>query len=264
MRAIENGQFWPGAELLSGHFALRKLICNGRTNKWKQFSIVAKEIPRACTDISNGNMPFKVPGMTVHYIHYLLELFYIRFVAAWWVCIPSNAIGRTFIDRAEGKIDIGSQSTKSDIRQSYKHWQDHSLLFHHLKNKNSRAFTDFTETTMYQSVIKKFSVQTKLRNCTEHNFLPMPSNVLEWNVWSGWEFSDAFNDIEKETRGGWICELSRAQSPFIDLQQRNLTAIVLSDKRGAPLKYLCSSFEWKATMIEVLFFPGRLPSKRDT
>ena len=44
--------------LLSG-----KLICNGRTNKWKQFSIVAKEIPRACTDISNGNMPFKVPGM---------------------------------------------------------------------------------------------------------------------------------------------------------------------------------------------------------
>ena len=36
MRAIENGQFWPGAELLSGHFAPQKLICNGRvcTGKW--------------------------------------------------------------------------------------------------------------------------------------------------------------------------------------------------------------------------------------
>ena len=70
----------------------------------RQFCIVANEIQRA---LQMETCLLKSLEW-LHYFHYLLELFYIRFVAAWWVCMPSDAIGRAFIDREKEEIDIGS------------------------------------------------------------------------------------------------------------------------------------------------------------
>ena len=62
MRAIEKGQFWPGAELPSGHFAPGKLICNGRVPTNERAVLYCGQ--RDSKGSSNGNMPFKVLGMT--------------------------------------------------------------------------------------------------------------------------------------------------------------------------------------------------------
>ena len=49
---------------------------------------------------SNGNIPFKVLGMTSLLSLNLFSLLYIRCGAAQ-VCMPSEGIGRTFNDRGE-------------------------------------------------------------------------------------------------------------------------------------------------------------------
>ena len=67
-----------------------------------QFCIVAKEIPRA---LQMETCLLKSLEW-LHFFHYLLELFYIRFVAGE-VCMPSNGIGRTFLDRGDEEIDSG-------------------------------------------------------------------------------------------------------------------------------------------------------------
>ena len=104
MRAIEMGNFGKQVQncfrgiLLSGNLFV--------TADVPQFCIVGKEIPRASTDIWNGNMPFKVLGMTS-----LLSLppgiVLHPFCGSVLVCMPSHCIGGTFIDRGEIEIDSG-------------------------------------------------------------------------------------------------------------------------------------------------------------
>ena len=80
MRPIENGQFWPGAELLLGHFAPWKLICTGRLRTNERALLYCGQ--RDSEGSSNGNIPFKVLGMTSLLSLNLFSLLYIRFEAA--------------------------------------------------------------------------------------------------------------------------------------------------------------------------------------
>ena len=107
MRAIEMGNFGNFGKQVQNCF--RGILLSGNlfvTADVPQFCIVGKEIPRASTDIWNGNMPFKVLGMTS-----LLSLppgiVLHPFCGSVLVCMPSHGIGGTFIDRGEEEIDSG-------------------------------------------------------------------------------------------------------------------------------------------------------------
>ena len=116
-----------------------------------QFCVVAKEIPRA---LQMETCLLKSLEW-LHFFHYLLELFYIRFVAGE-VCMPSNGIGRTFLDRGDEKIDSGGpdecwhqggEQTNKHKKQKIQQTNSGGYLYWHrtVKETMARPLTSSSE-----------------------------------------------------------------------------------------------------------------------